>query len=63
MVVLAVKMEIVKVVAVKTALAQIVENVKSNLKNYFPIQNLLKILPSKSSVEMSPVILPKWNMA
>ena len=40
MVVLAVKMEIVKVVAVKTALAQIVENVKSNLKNYFPIQKV-----------------------
>jgi hypothetical protein len=58
-VVLAVKMEIVKVVAVKTALAQIVENVRSIFKNYFPIQNLLKILPSKSSVEMSPVILPK----
>jgi hypothetical protein len=26
---------------------------------HFPIQNLLKILASKSSVEISPVIVPK----
>jgi hypothetical protein len=28
-------------------------------KDYFPIQNLEKILPNKSSVEISPVMLPK----
>ena len=27
--------------------------------NYFPIQNLLNILPKRSSVEISPVIVPK----
>jgi len=26
---------------------------------YFPIQNLEKIFPNKSSVEISPVIIPK----
>jgi hypothetical protein len=29
------------------------------LRVYFPIQNLLKIFPSKSSVVISPVMRPK----
>jgi hypothetical protein len=32
---------------------------KQKKVNYFPIQNLLKILPNKSSVVISPVISPK----
>lgn len=30
------------------------------LVGYFPIQKLAKILPSKSSVVISPVISPRW---
>ena len=30
---------------------------------YFPMQNLLKMFPNKSSVEMSPVIIPSSYIA
>lgn len=32
---------------------------KQRKSNYFPIQNLLKIFPNKSSVVISPVISPR----
>lgn len=28
--------------------------------NYFPIQNFPKMFPKTSSVEISPVMLPRW---
>jgi len=39
---------------------EIHENQMKNEFNHFPIQNLLKILSSKSSVVMLPVISPRW---